>query len=240
MSTSTSSRTATTSTAAASSTPSTVTRNCQPDTSTTIALVTALESAWNAVRSTHPDVPEAVLIIGSGTATRQAKWGHYGSLRWQHGDSRLSEVLISGEGLRRPAPEVLTTLLHEAAHGIADTRGVKDTSRQGRWHNQKFAKLADELGLDAHKDDRIGWSVCTLREDTARLYSAELKALTKALSAYRHPEIHAENGRTSSNNALACACTCPRRIRVARAVLDEGAITCEVCGDPFEPTSTDA
>ena len=128
----------------------------------------------------------------------------------------------------------------EAAHGLADSRGVKDTSRQGRWHNQKFAKLADELGLDAHKDDRIGWSVCTLRAETARFYSTELDHLHEALSAYRHPEIHAENGRTSSNNALACACTCPRRIRVARAVLDEGAITCEVCGDPFEPASTDA
>jgi hypothetical protein len=238
MSTTTSSRTGTT--AATNKTPASVTRKGQPDTFTTIALVTALESAWNAVRANHPDVPEAVLIIGSGTATRQAKWGHYGSLRWQHGNSRLSEVLISGEGLRRPAPEVLTTLLHEAAHGLADSRGVKDTSRQGRWHNQKFAKLADELGLDAHKDDRIGWSVCTLRGETRELYGVELKALTKALSAYRHPEIHAENGRTSSNNALACACTCPRRIRVARAVLDEGTITCEICGGPFEPTSTDA
>lgn len=234
MSTTTSSRTAVRSTTAAK-----VTRKRQQDGFTTIALVSALEAAWNAVRTGHPDVPEAVLIIGSGTSTKQAKWGHYGSLRWQHGESRLSEVLISGEGLKRPVTEVLTTLLHEAAHGMADTRGVKDTSRQGRWHNQKFAKLADELGLDAHKDDRIGWSVCTLRPATEQQYAGELEGLQKALSAYRHPEMHLESGRTSSNNALACACTCPRRIRVAKAVLDEGAITCQICGDPFDPVSSE-
>jgi hypothetical protein len=28
---------------------------------------------------------------------------------------------------------VLGTLLHEAAHGLADTREIKDTSRQGRY-----------------------------------------------------------------------------------------------------------
>jgi len=30
---------------------------------------------------------------------------------------------------------------------VADVRGVKDTSQQGRWHNRRFAVLADELGL---------------------------------------------------------------------------------------------
>jgi len=235
---STTSARATSARTARAAAPATVTRTRQGDAFTTVQLVAALEAAWNAVRSSHPDVPEAVIIIGSGTSTKQAKWGHYGSLRWQHGESRLSEVLISGEGLKRPPKEVLTTLLHEAAHGLADARGVKDTSRQGRWHNQKFAKLADELGLDAHKDDRIGWSVCTLRAATEQRYSGELEGLKAALSAYRHPEIHVEAGRTSSNNALACLCTCPRRIRVARAVLDEGGITCEVCGDTFEPAES--
>jgi hypothetical protein len=217
-----------------------VTRKSQSDKTiavgfTSLVLVSALEEAWNAVRANHPEVPEAVIIIGSGTTSRQAKWGHYGSLRWQHGKSMLSEVLISGEGLKRPAPEVFTTLLHEAAHGLADNRGVKDTSRQGRWHNQKFAKLADELGLDTTKDDRTGWSPCTLRPQTAKKYKPQLDKLAAALKAYRHPEDHLEGGRTSSNNALACACSCPRRIRVAPAVLDEGSITCDVCGDPFEP-----
>ena len=54
---------------------------------------------------------------------------------------------MGGEGLRRGARAVLGTLLHEAAHGVATTRGIKDTSRQGRYHNRRFAELAAELGI---------------------------------------------------------------------------------------------
>src|SRR4051794_3091802 len=124
----------------------------------TAELVSALEAAWSAIRANHQEVPAVVIIVGSGTATKQAKYGHFAPTRWQHGEQALAEVLISGEGLKRPVEEVFTTLLHEAAHALANTRGIKDTSRQGRWHNQKFAELANELGLDTTKDPRIGWS----------------------------------------------------------------------------------
>jgi hypothetical protein len=201
---------------------------------TIVQLVAALENAWSAIRAKHPDVPAVVIVVGSGTSTRQAKNGHYAPTRWQHGDNRLAEVLVSGEGLKRPAPDVFTTLLHEAAHGLANARGIQDTSRQGRWHNQRFADLAKELGLDPQKDERIGWSPCTLRDETAKAYAGVLNALTKALQAYRHPEIAGE-AKKKSNNGVACVCQCPRRIRVAKAVLEEGAITCQICDSDFEP-----
>ena len=56
--------------------------------------------------------------------------------------------MISGEALRRTPADVLGILLHEAAHALADARGITDTSRQGRYHNKKYALLAAELGLD--------------------------------------------------------------------------------------------
>jgi hypothetical protein len=40
---------------------------------------------------------------------------------------------VGGEGLARGPAHVLGTLLHEAAHALARVRGIKDTSRQGRW-----------------------------------------------------------------------------------------------------------
>jgi hypothetical protein len=206
---------------------------------TTAQLVAALETAWTAIRTRHTEVPAVVIIVGSGTVTKQAKYGHFAPVRWQHGDHRLSEVLISGEGLQRPVEEVFTTLLHEAAHSLADARGIKDTSRQGRWHNQKFAALAAELGLDATKDPRIGWSPCTLRTETATAYRSVLTTLKEALLAYRHPETTGGVAKKKSNNGLACFCECPRRIRVAKAVLDLGAITCTVCESDFTPDEDD-
>ncbi|WP_141857614.1 hypothetical protein [Kribbella jejuensis] len=202
---------------------------------TTAELVSALEAAWTAIRTNHKEIPAVVIIVGSGTASKQAKYGHFAAARWQHGEQALAEVLVSGEGLKRPVEEVFTTLLHEAAHALANVREIKDTSRQGRWHNQKFAALASELGLDTKKDDRIGWSPCTLRAETAATYKSVLTDLKKALIAYRHPEMTGGQAKKNNNNAIACACQCPRRIRVAKAVLEEGDITCGVCESTFEP-----
>ncbi|GAA0622086.1 hypothetical protein HPO96_28580 [Kribbella sandramycini] len=202
---------------------------------TTAELVSALETAWAAIRAQHAEVPAVVIIVGSGTATKQAKYGHFAASRWQHGEHRLAEVLISGEGLKRSPEEVFTTLLHEATHALADARQIKDTSRQGRWHNQKFAELASVLGLDTTKDPRIGWSPCTLRGTTATTYKAVLADLKAALIAYRHPEMTGGEAKKNNNNAIACACQCPRRIRVAKAVLEQGEITCGICESTFEP-----
>jgi len=40
---------------------------------------------------------------------------------------RLPEVFVGGEGLARGLADVHGTLLHEAAHALADVRGIKDT-----------------------------------------------------------------------------------------------------------------
>jgi hypothetical protein len=214
----------------------TVTPTCQDDTFTATGLLAALEGCWSAIRIRHPEIPAAVLVLGSGTSARPGdvtKWGHFASLRWQHGTRQLPEVLVSGEGLARTPAEILTTLLHEAAHALADARGIQDTSRQGRWHNKKFANHATELGLTPRQDPKLGWSPCDLTTDTADLYEVELKALTDALSVYRHPEPVRTPGRTTNNNGLSLQCACGRKIRASRAVAEAGPITCGVCDTPF-------
>jgi hypothetical protein len=214
----------------------TVTRTCQEDTFTSAALVGALESAWTAIRTAHPEIPAAIIVIGSGSSSTKAnelKYGHFASLRWQHGDTRLPEVLVSGEGLRRTPAEVFTTLLHEAAHGLADVRGIQDTSRQGRWHNRHFANLASELGLTATKDDKLGWSPCILRPETANRFSSVLNELGQAMRAFRHPEELVVKTRTNNNNGAVLTCDCPRKIRTSVKVADEGPILCGNCDSPF-------
>ena len=129
---------------------------------------------------------------------------------------------------------MLTTLLHEAAHGLAEVRGIQDTSRQGRWHNKRFAVLAGELGLMATKDERIGWSPCTLRPDTADHYAAVLADLGAAMRAFRHIDEPGGSTRTTTtNNGQNLTCACPRKIRTTTAVAEAGPILCGVCDTPF-------
>lgn len=212
-----------------------LTRTCQPLGEVVSArLVAALEAVWAAIRARHEDVPAVVIVMGPGTgAGRPAVWGHFAALRWQHGTDRLPEVLISGEGLSRSPVEVLGTLLHEAAHALADVRKIQDTSRQGRWHNKKFAALANEVGLEVEKADKIGWSRTTVHDETRDAYARPLSALAAAMNMYRHPEHQQENKRVNSNNGLTCECSCPRKIRVAAQVYSLGPITCGVCCDNF-------
>ncbi len=220
-----------------------VTRTCQDDSPFTSAgLVAALEQAWTAIRTRHPEVPAAIVVVGSGSPTKASqsmKWGHFDTARWQAGADRLPEVLVSGEGLSRTPDKVFTTLLHEAVHGLADARGIKDTSRQGRWHNQHFAKLAAELGMTTEKDDKLGFSPCTLTDTTVSHYQGQIQALGAALRAYRHADTLAGKTRTTNNNGVTAECECPRKVRLAAPVLDQGPIWCGTCQQAFLPEDTD-
>ena len=82
-----------------------------------------------------------------------------------------AEIMISGEGLGRTPQDVLGTLLHEAAHALAAARGIKDTSRQGRYHNTKYKMLAEELGITVTFDPAIGWSITSVPGHTAEDYA---------------------------------------------------------------------
>ena len=150
---------------------------------------------------------------------------------------------------------MLGTLLHEATHALAHARGIKDTSRGGRYHNRRFKELAEELGITVEQSASIGWSDTTVPEDTQATYAHTLVELGAALTWYRQAEgalaitgpgstpgggaagggTISGGGRRSNNNGVACTCECGRRIRVAPSVLELGPIACGVCGSLFEP-----
>ena len=122
-------------------------------------IVRVLEDIWRAIRARHGEIPAVVIIIAAGTDRKQAVFGHHAPGRWDAGHEQRAEIMISGEGLRRTPRDVLGTLLHEAAHALAAARGIKDTSRQGRYHNTKYKMLAEELGITVTFDPTIGWSI---------------------------------------------------------------------------------
>jgi hypothetical protein len=179
-----------------------------------------------------------MIVVGSGAPTRPsgtAKWGHFAEAQWQRGDRRIAEVMISGEGLARPAAEVFSTLLHEATHGLALTRGVADTSRQGRWHNRRFAELAEVLGLTVTCTKQFGWSACTMTPATVNRYAADVARLGSAMAAYRRTVVDEESPRSNSNNGVVWECECPRKIRLSRSAAEVGPILCTVCDELFRP-----
>ena len=219
-------------------------------------MVAALETAWAAIRARHPQVPAVVMVLGAGSIGNAGglRLGDFAAMRWADPDQiratndvtdsepgdgqlagpvRLPEVFIGGEGLIRAAADVFGTLLHEAAHALAHVRDIKDTSRQGRWHNAKFKALAEELGIEVTKDPRIGWSPTTIPATTCEQYTEVIAELGRVLRLHRSVEI--AGGKDKKPSPPPCVCECGRKIRVAPTVLAAGPITCGVCGTDFAP-----
>lgn len=214
-----------------------LTRKRQPDVGS--ELVAALERAWDGIRERHPELPPAVLIVGPGSVgqRRAMKLGHFAAARWHASRAEvLPEIFIGGEGLQRGAGPVFATLLHEAAHALAHQRQIKDTSRQGRYHNQRFKQLAEILGLEVEHHRSRGWSLTRLAPDTAGVYAPTIAELARVLTTHRTREWR---GTASSRNLQVYACSCGRRIRVAESTYRTASIVCGACLRPFRRVAGD-
>jgi hypothetical protein len=210
---------------------------------TTAPTLAALDTAWSAIRTHHPDIPPAVVTLGTswdrtGRNRAPADRGHQVALtgnRWTgEGDAELPELTVTPAALETDAD----TLLHAAAHAIGDARGVTTTSRQGRYHNSKYAELAREVGLTVEQTPAGGWSETTLGTGTNVRYATELRQLRELRDQLgeRHEQPSAvATGRTShwAPVPAICGCTPARRIRVSPTVFELGGIRCDVCGQRF-------
>jgi curved DNA-binding protein CbpA len=197
-------------------------------------ILKVLEDIWLEIRRRHPEIPLAVIIIASGTDGKQTRLGSHAPGRWNVAGEQRPEIMISGEGLRRTPGEVLATLLHEAAHALACERGIKDTSRQGRYHNKQFKACAEELGLRIEHDDRTGWSASTITGTTQTAYLPQYDALAEAMTMWRHGETTTGPATRRNTNLIAAICPCGRSIRVAASTLAEAPIICQACDGKFQ------
>ena len=140
-------------------------------------LVASCEGAWSQIQARHPQVPDAVIVLGSGVERgRLVKLGHWWGGQWRVGDEPRGEVLLAGEALHLPPEAVVEVLLHEAAHGLNAARGVRDTSRGGRYHNAHFKAAAAEVGLRPRRLDPYGWARTVLTPATAEDYAGVIAA----------------------------------------------------------------
>lgn len=188
------------------------------DVSTTPPVLAAeLAVAWADIQRHHPELP----------------------------DLAAPESLI-GESSSACGSELsFERLLHEAVHGIAAARGVRDTSRAGRYHNRRFLAIAEELGLD-HADDphpSSGFSLVTMAAETRRRYRGTAERLQRAVKAhtaatasdtkrsFRGPA--ARHGSSGGGVRVKAVCECGRNVRVVPSVLAQAPIVCGACKKPF-------
>lgn len=144
--------------------------------------------------------------------------------------SRLrGEVFITDEVLARCASEILAVVLHEAAHTVAEHRGIKDTSSCGRYHNRRFRQLGEELGLKAEaRNPTSGWSLAKLAPGVDTRYAGPVAHLAAVLQE-RGPMTIADNDEPAAARVLSCDCGIFHRCARRRALPARG-VLCSSCG----------
>lgn len=216
------------------------------------AVVRACEQAWRDIQRHHPDLPNVVIILGTGVERgRLVKLGHWWGGRWIADGQARGEVLLAGEALHLAPAQVFEVLLHEAAHGLNAARRIPDTSRGGRYHNRRFAQTASEVLLEAESMPPYGFAATKLTPAAEERYGVTIDRLGEAIRIARQigsgvkVGVEAEGqlggGRdrdtverdAKRNEAVTALCECDRRLRMAPSVYEQGPVVCGVCGTVF-------
>lgn len=158
--------------------------------SATPQLVSALARSYDALRADHPDLPAALLLVETHHPAATRKLAH-----WSAGELATEAAVYAGRLVlfnsppRLGKPSVLTegavsvfeTIAHEAAHALGTARGIKNTSRGGRYHNEQYKALAEELGLEVSLDGASGWTNTTPSKQMLDRYADTIADLERHL-----------------------------------------------------------
>jgi hypothetical protein len=205
-------------------------------------VVSALDSLWASLREQEPNIAPAEWYFTSGRSTG------CGTGTWSTSDSQeplLLRINLMRDGQNRTADDILSDVLHWAAHSAAGAT----TAAERRWHSELFGEVARKLGLAVAKGN-LGWSPTGLARGTKTRYGAEIKALDKAMASWEPEKGSAMHQRRPLT--LRCQCTpetyppepspdgkihtaWPRTIRTSTGIAARGRLICGYCNSEFVP-----
>lgn len=207
---------------------------------------------------------DSVLLTSGGTGRSADGW--FEADAWLHGEQSVHELFLNADLSNHTsgtssAEEVLVTLAHELCHVYARASEVKDTSRDGRYHNRKFAEIALQIGLRIGRDRQIGHHTPGLSARGRADYGDLLTELERGLVLRRAPLLvprtkpsPPENGTVlttttgtppsaSTGKYVFASCRCQGArgvvtLRVSRGSWRPGIIRCTACGESFAESLT--
>lgn len=173
------------------------------------------------------ELPQVVITIQSDTtscgaygwATVQKAW--YKDINFSAGmptkeeleaATGYREINLCAEHMNRGFKAVAETLIHEMAHIYAKENGIKDTSRRGTYHNEKYRDIAEAHGLVCTKTDKYGYSETALNADMEK-YCA---AIAGEFHLARLPKVKKQKAKSNSIKYV-CPC-CGAIVRATKQV----------------------
>lgn len=208
----------------------------------TISLTEALFRLWGRIREQHPEVPAAVISPTFHWREKRNSFARHATPMscqpitiQDESRSQIRKIVTIADTPNQTAGEILADLLHEAAHGIALTRGIFDCS-VNRYHNVHFKVIAWSLGLCVEQIPSYGFAKTTVSPETLEYYAPALTHLTSILEERRKVVAVQSSHRKAytAGRYLKASCDCGYNLRISRAVMSATRIICETCGKPFQ------
>lgn len=138
------------------------------------------------------------------------KKGSYGWIYtvkdWQQGKEERYAINISCDYLDRPKEAIISTLMHEMCHLYALQNEIQDTSRSGIYHNKKFKDIAEKHGLNVQEADKIGFSVTSLKAETAEWLKDNITF--SEIAIYKKKPVLAEKVAKPKQSSRKYVCPC--------------------------------
>ena len=190
----------------------------------------ALEDAHEIIRR-DVDAPRATILVSRDT---KSTMGHFTPWTpWSNETEKFHEIMISASYFERGARAILGTLLHETAHSIDNKNGIQGVTGEG-YHNQKFKKTAESLGLIITKAERIGFSKTDVSDDCAERWIDALIIIENALALTASQAGATAKPKGRNKNLLVAECECGEKIRLSLKTLEKCAPSCGECETEFK------
>lgn len=195
----------------------------------TARLLAAVETTWDAIRERHPEVPRVAVVLDR-TGVRHTLHEPEGYVT----GAQLPELPISVGTLEEGGAAIVGHLLHVAAHGLANVRGLKEVSQQDRRHNRTYADLGREVGLEWPVAKRphptYGYGDMSVSPDTMATYEPYSVALDTVVA---DTDLSALRPRPKGTARVRLECECGRRAWMAGSVADIAPVICGNCKAEF-------
>lgn len=184
-------------------------------------VITELEDLFEVFNEKYFDSQLCRPVITVSPQGKESVFGWCTSWKaWKGEGEGYYEINVCAEHLARPFKEVAETLLHEMVHLYNVQNGVKDTSRSGTYHNKEFKMVAEQHGLTVSKDEKYGWCVTHLNEDSEEETQNFMNFIGKeSFSLYREGETKEEKEKKGGSNSIKYVCPmCGAIIRATKKV----------------------
>ena len=194
-------------------------------------ITTALESAHEIIKE-ETGAPRATILVTRALKGAHAHFTHF--TPWESDGVKFNEIALNAESFSLGAEHVLDSLLHEVAHSINFSKGVKDCS-SNQYHNAHFARVAHSLGLVTSEIKGKGHAKTTLSTDAVLRWAIPLAIIEQALKI---TALKGDNNKPKGRNTnlIKAQCPCENTIRASKGVLDAG-VSCDACGMQFLPVT---